>query len=68
MHGYQLRLVSYVGQRDGMAMELADEDGEQVAEVFEDSETKARSVTVWSDSPIPLDAVDWLLSEARSKL
>lgn len=68
MDGYKLLLVSAVGERDGMSLELARESGEQVAEVFEDDATRERTVTFYTDQPVPLAAVEWLLSEAAHKL
>ena len=40
MNGYRLILVSDVGERDGMALELDTVGGEQIAEVFEDGGTQ----------------------------
>jgi hypothetical protein len=68
MNGYKLLLVSAVGQRDGMALELATDAGEQVAEVFEDDATRIRTVTFYTDGPVPLPVVDWFLSEAANRL
>lgn len=68
MMGYKLLLVSAVGKRDGMAIELAEESGEQVAEVFEDGATKARTVTFFSARPVPLEVVEWFLAEADRSL
>ncbi len=68
MMGYKLLLVSSVGSRDGMSIELATEDGEQIAEVFEDDQTKNRTVRFFVDSPVPLEAVQWLLSKAEADL
>lgn len=68
MNGYRLLLLSAVGERDGMALELSRETGEQVAEVFEDDASRARSVTFFTDEPIPLAAVEWLLAEAAKQL
>lgn len=68
MTGYKLLLVSAVGKRDGMALELAEESGEQVAEVFEDSATKARTVRFFVDRPVPLEVVEWFLAEAARGL
>ena len=68
MSGYKLLLVSVVGERDGMALELADSTGEQVAEVFEDDLTKERTVAFFTDRPVPLPVVEWLLAEATSRL
>ena len=66
--GYKMLLVSAVGERDGMALELALESGEQVAEVFEDDETKERTVTFYTDRPVPLAAVTWPLDTAAQRL
>ncbi|MFV0459646.1 MAG: hypothetical protein ACK5MT_12850 [Actinomycetales bacterium] len=68
MNGYKLLLVSAVGERDGMALELSRDTGEQVAEVFEDDETRTRSVTFFTDAPVPLEAIEWLLAEAARQL
>jgi hypothetical protein len=68
MMGYSLILMSVVGERDGMALELDEESGEQVAEVFLDDETGARSVRFFNDQPVPLEAVEWLLAEAARRL
>jgi hypothetical protein len=68
MNGYRLLLVSAVGGRDGMALELSLDTGEQVAEVFQDEDTRTRSVTFFTGEPVPLEAVQWLLSEAANRL
>lgn len=68
MKGYKLLLVSAVGDRDGMALELAEKSGEQVAEVFVDESTGYRTVRFYTDSAVPLDAVEWLLAEASRQL
>lgn len=68
MNGYRLLLVSAVGERDCMALELSRDTGEQVAEVFEDEETRSRSVTFFTGDPVSLDVVEWLLSEAARQL
>jgi|GEM_PF-2487300 len=68
LNGYKLLLVSAVGSRDGMAVELARESGEQVAEVFEEDTSKNRTVTFFTDQPVPLNVVKWLLSEAEREL
>lgn len=68
MNGYRLLLVSSVGDRDGMSIELDTDDGEQVAEVFEDSDTRQRTVRFFVTSPVPIEAVEWLLSAAASDL
>jgi hypothetical protein len=66
--GYRLILASSVGERDGMSLELQKEDGERVAEVFEDDETKERMLTVFGEQPVALQLIEWLLAEARNKL
>lgn len=66
--GYRLILASSVGKRDGMAFELTKEDGERIAEVFEDDETKERTFTAFGEKPVPLEAIEWLLAEARTRL
>jgi len=43
--GYKLVLASSVGERDGLGLELARDDGVCVAEVFEDDETGLRTVS-----------------------
>ncbi|MCA0181409.1 MAG: hypothetical protein LCH77_17935 [Actinobacteria bacterium] len=60
--------MSAVGARDGMALELDAIDGEQIAEVFEDEDTKERTVTFFVDRAVPLEAVEWLLEQARTEL
>lgn len=64
---FHLILASSVGNRDGMALELRHADGSWVAEVFEDDETKCRTVTLFEAS-VPLEALEWLLSEAKRRL
>ena len=68
MTHYQLVLASSVGSRDGMALELAHPNGERVAEVFEDDETKERTVRFYTLESVPLEAIEWLLERARSDL
>lgn len=68
MDGYRLLLVSAVGERDGMALELDTESGEQIAEVFQDESTGARTMTFYTEHPVPLAAVEWLLREAEEAL
>lgn len=68
MMGHKLLLVSSVGERDGMAIELARESGERIAEVFEDDATGDRSLTVFLDGPVPLPLIEWLLTEADRQL
>ena len=68
LNGYKLILVSAVGDRDGIALELAADSGEQIAEVFEDDASRKRTVTFFTDRPIPLPVVDWFLAAAAETL
>ncbi|MGC4173857.1 hypothetical protein [Demequina sp.] len=68
MNGYKLLLASAVGERDGMAVELAVESGERLAEVFEDDLTKERTVTFFTVEAVPLAVVEWFLTEAARRL
>lgn len=54
--GYRLLLASSVGERDGMAIELIRDDGTRVAEVFEDDESRRRTVNV-VERDAPLEAI-----------
>lgn len=65
--GYRLILASSVSDRDGMGLELVRMDGRQVAEVFEDDDSGKRTVTLF-ERDVPLEALEWLLSEAKSAL
>lgn len=65
--GYHLILASSVGNRDGMGLELHRDTGECIAEVFEDDATGTRTVTLF-ESDVPLDALEWLLERARTRL
>lgn len=65
--GYRLVLAGYVGERDGMALELDHDDGRQVAEVFENEDTRQRTVTLF-EKDVPLEAIEWLLLEAAARL
>lgn len=65
--GYRLILASSVGDRDGMALELTRDDGRRLAEVFEDDESGRRTVTMF-EPDVPLEAIEWLLAEAASRL
>lgn len=68
MKEYRLVLASSVGDRDGMALELSRESGEWLAEVFEDEQTGSRSVSFFTNDPIPLPLLEWLLAEASKQL
>ena len=66
--GFSLILASSVGERDGMGLELIRADGERVAEVFDDDDTGARTFTVFSEQQVPILAIEWLLSVAKTRL
>jgi hypothetical protein len=68
LEGFRLVLASSNGDREGMALELQTARGEQVADVFESDETGLRSVRFYTQSDVPIDAVEWLLNESRSRL
>lgn len=61
---YTYALASFVGARDGMAVELQDDAGEIVAEIFEDDETKQCVFTAFTSKPLPVQEVRGLLSRA----
>lgn len=65
---YKFVLASIMGERDGMAMELHGSDGRVLAEVFEDDQTKARTVSFYTSDPIPLRDIELLLDAARRDL
>ncbi|MGW6199686.1 hypothetical protein ACWF0M_26280 [Kribbella sp. NPDC055110] len=65
--GFHLVLASSVGERDGVGLELTPADGGCAAEVFEDGETGRRVVNVF-DQDVPVEAIEWLLAEARARL
>lgn len=65
---YKLRLVSAVGDRDGMALELADDEGEQLAEIFRDDDRNTLTISIFSDEPVDLTAIEMLIAEAKIAL
>lgn len=65
--GYSLILASYVGKRDGMALELTRDGGAVVAEVFEDDSTHVRTVSMF-EAEVPLEAMEWLISSSKVSL
>ncbi|NIK58275.1 hypothetical protein [Kribbella shirazensis] len=65
--GYSLILASSVGERDGIGLEPTRVDGGCAAEVFEDADTGNRVVNVF-DKNVPVEAIEWLLAEARARL
>lgn len=68
MDGYNLQLASSVGERDGFGVELVTSSGEVVAEVFQDDLTGERTVSFFTDSPVPLPAIERLIERARTTL
>jgi len=64
--GFRLVLASSVGERDGMAIELTRHDGTRMAEVFVDDGSGRRTVHVF-EGDVPLDALEWLLNEAKGR-
>lgn len=68
MEGFRLVLASSNGDREGMALELQTASGEQVADVFEFEDSGRRTVRFFTDADVPLDVVEWLLAEARTRL
>lgn len=65
--GYSLILASYVGRRDGMALELTRQGGTVVAAVYEDDSTHRRTVSMF-EPEVPLEAMEWLISSAKTSL
>jgi hypothetical protein len=65
--GCRLILASSVGDRDGMALELTTDNGRRLAEVFQEDGSGRRTVTVF-EPDVPLEAIEWLLAEAASRL
>jgi hypothetical protein len=64
---FRLTLASWVGERDGMSLELTAKDDARLAEVFHDDQTGQLTVTVFGDRPVPIDAMEWLLARARAE-
>lgn len=65
--GYQYVLASFVGERDGMALELHDADHRCIAEVFEDDATGACSLSIIDGASIPTDRICDLLAQAAAE-
>ncbi|REJ06735.1 hypothetical protein DY023_05105 [Microbacterium bovistercoris] len=67
MNEYNKTVVSrMLGTVSGLEVQHI-ESHEQVAEVFEDSETGRRTVNLF-EIDVPLEVIEWLLAEARAKL
>lgn len=65
--GFQLTLASWVGERDGMSLELSTEDGTRLAEVFYDDDTREMTVSVFNEQRVPIETMEWLLLRARAE-
>lgn len=63
---YGLTMGSDV-QRDGMFLELYPEGGMACAEVFYSDATQKFSLSLFEKS-LPMEAVTWLIDEARNRL
>lgn len=64
MNDYSFVLASYVGDRDGMAMELRNGAGDVVAEIFEDDESRRCTFSMPNGAVVPVSQVQKLLSRA----
>lgn len=67
--GYELVMGSNLADRDGMYLELNDGSMESMplAEVFYSDVDGSMSVSTFGNS-LPVDAVDWIISEAKRRL
>ena len=65
---YSLLLASDVLTRDGLGLELYDESGARIAEVFREDTTGERTLTVFVTRAIHIHVVEWLLSRGREEL
>jgi hypothetical protein len=63
---YTVTLASDV-ESDGMLLELEDESGATVADVFYSDVTKAMTFTTWQPN-LPLEAAEWLIAQAKVRL
>ncbi len=67
--GYTLVLASDVYERDGLGLELYDQAGQMVAEIFRDDATQSTNFTVVAPAAsIPLSVLDWFVSRAKADL
>lgn len=64
MTDYSFFLASFVGERDGMAVELHGSDDEVVAEVFKDAESGACTFSMPHGVSVPVSLVQELLRRA----
>ncbi|WP_418516288.1 hypothetical protein ACNUCX_01205 [Curtobacterium flaccumfaciens pv. flaccumfaciens] len=67
MAEYSVVLASFVGERDGMALELHDSSGEAVAEVFEADATGACAFSMRNGASVPVMFISELLRKAAEE-
>lgn len=68
MDGYRIFLASEVNPRDGMLVELNTTDPvRRIAEVFEDDETGDLTFTSFVTEPVPLQAIEDLVTRANQE-
>jgi hypothetical protein len=64
---YSFVLASFVGERDGMALELRNSSGDVVAEVFEADATGACTFSMQSGASVPVAFISELLRKAATE-
>jgi hypothetical protein len=52
---------------DGMLLELTDESGDVIADVFYSDVTGEMTITTWRPN-LPLEAAEWLIANAKACL
>jgi hypothetical protein len=67
-NSYRLVLASDVLDRDGLRLELLDQSGARIAEIFRDDENGSRRMTVFVQGPIPIDVVEWFVANSKDLL
>ena len=65
-HGYRAQMASDL-IRDGVSLELCEQDGEVVAEVFYSDVTATMTFTTYRPD-LPLEAAEWLIQQAKACL
>lgn len=68
MTNYSTRCASYVGSRDGVEVELYDQNDRLVPQVYRDDETQEVSVVTIDEVEIPVDVVTGFVQSALSEL
>ncbi len=63
----KLQIFSDVSRRDGMGLELLDDTGEVVAEIFSDDATRLVTVSTFGKS-VDLEDIERLILAARERL